>query len=206
MDWFCSSNIDFCEGHRTARITSYSNWFVLFSRRIIKIPSELLFEHFFFYFSELLPLQPLPVTALQNPEFEALYKFTHFNPIQTQIFHCLYHTNNNVLLGAPTGSGKTIVAEIAFFKVFKEDPNAKVHRMNVILPTYNELLIGINFIFELILQVVYIAPLKALVKERMRDWKVRFQKKLKKEVVELTGIYFTSIFQWYVYIPLKYII
>ncbi|XP_065206562.1 activating signal cointegrator 1 complex subunit 3 [Planococcus citri] len=110
--------------------------------------------------TELLPLQPLPVTALQNSDFESLYKFTHFNPIQTQIFHCLYHTDNNVLLGAPTGSGKTIVAEIAFFRVFKDNPDAKV---------------------------VYIAPLKALVKERMRDWKVRFQKKLKKEVVELTG-------------------
>jgi activating signal cointegrator complex subunit 3 len=43
------------------------------------------------------------VTALRNPEFEQLYKFTHFNPIQTQIFHTLYHTDKNVLLGAPTG-------------------------------------------------------------------------------------------------------
>ncbi|CDQ79552.1 unnamed protein product [Oncorhynchus mykiss] len=52
-------------------------------------------------FSELLDLQPLPITALGNPEYESLYKFTHFNPIQTQI----YHTDTNVLLGAPTGSG-----------------------------------------------------------------------------------------------------
>lgn len=73
-----------------------------------------------------MPLQPLPVTALQNAEFESLYKFTHFNPIQTQIFHCLYYTDNNVLLGAPTGSGKTIVAEIAFLRVFKHNPDAKV--------------------------------------------------------------------------------
>ena len=28
------------------------------------------------------------------------------------------------------------------------------------------------------LQAVYIAPLKALVRERMDDWKVRFQQKL----------------------------
>ena len=49
--------------------------------------------------SELLDLQPLPVTALGNPQFESLYKFTHFNPIQTQIFHTLYHTDTNVLLG-----------------------------------------------------------------------------------------------------------
>ena len=49
--------------------------------------------------TELLDLDPLPLNALNNPQFESLYNFTHFNPIQTQIFHCLYHTNNNCLLG-----------------------------------------------------------------------------------------------------------
>ena len=36
-------------------------------------------------------------------------------------------------------------------------------------------------------KAVYIAPLKALVRERIDDWKVRFEKKLGKRVVELTG-------------------
>lgn len=76
--------------------------------------------------TDLLELQPLPVTALNNPAFEMLYNFSHFNPIQTQIFHCLYHTDNNVLLGAPTGSGKTIVAEVAMFRVFNQYPGCKV--------------------------------------------------------------------------------
>ena len=57
--------------------------------------------------TELLDLQPLPVSALRNPQFEALYtSFTHFNPIQTQVFHTLYQTDDNILVGAPTGSGK----------------------------------------------------------------------------------------------------
>ncbi|KAK1135499.1 hypothetical protein K0M31_000088 [Melipona bicolor] len=111
-------------------------------------------------YTKLLELQPLPVKALKEPLFEKLYKFSHFNPIQTQIFHCLYHTDNNVLLGAPTGSGKTIAAEIAIFRVFKQYPTQKV---------------------------VYIAPLKALVRERMKDWKVRLEDQLGKQVVELTG-------------------
>ncbi|XP_032413978.1 activating signal cointegrator 1 complex subunit 3 isoform X1 [Xiphophorus hellerii] len=110
--------------------------------------------------TELLDLQPLPVTALGNQEFESLYKFTHFNPIQTQIFHTLYHTDTNVLLGAPTGSGKTIAAELAMFRVFSKYPSSKV---------------------------VYIAPLKALVRERIEDWKIRIEEKLGKKVVELTG-------------------
>ncbi|XP_077950237.1 activating signal cointegrator 1 complex subunit 3 isoform X2 [Gasterosteus aculeatus] len=110
--------------------------------------------------TELLDLQPLPVTALGNREFESLYKFTHFNPIQTQIFHTLYHSDTNVLLGAPTGSGKTIAAEMAMFRVFNMYPASKV---------------------------VYIAPLKALVRERIEDWKIRIEGQLGKKVVELTG-------------------
>jgi activating signal cointegrator complex subunit 3 len=111
--------------------------------------------------TELLDLDPLPVTALANPAYESLYKFSHFNPIQTQIFHCYYHTNNNSLLGAPTGSGKTIAAELAMFRVFNNLDGKK--------------------------KVVYIAPLKALVRERMIDWKVRLEQRLGKKVVELTG-------------------
>lgn len=110
--------------------------------------------------TDLLPLQPIPKSILNNKQYEALYSFSHFNPIQTQIFHCLYHTDTNVLLGAPTGSGKTIAAEIAIFRVFNVYPNGKI---------------------------VYIAPLKALVRERIDDWKVRLEGKLGIKVVELTG-------------------
>lgn len=110
--------------------------------------------------TDLLPLQPLPISVLNNPHYESLYPFTHFNPIQTQIFHCLYHSDTNVLLGAPTGSGKTIAAEIAIFRVFNTIPNGKV---------------------------VYIAPLKALVRERIDDWKYRLEERLGRKVVELTG-------------------
>jgi len=81
---------------------------------------------FLFFIADLLELQPLPVTALEDPSLVALYPFEHFNPIQTQIFHCLYHTDNNMLLGAPTGSGKTVAAEIAMFRVFRVYPGNKV--------------------------------------------------------------------------------
>ncbi|RVW32869.1 DExH-box ATP-dependent RNA helicase DExH14 [Vitis vinifera] len=77
--------------------------------------------------TELLDLKPLPVTSLGNRTYELLYKFSHFNPIQTQTFHVLYHTDNNVLLGAPTGSGKTISAELAMLHLFNTQPDMKVN-------------------------------------------------------------------------------
>lgn len=110
--------------------------------------------------TDLLDINPLPKDALRCPAFEDLYRFSHFNAIQTQIFHCMYHTNNNALIGAPTGSGKTNCGELAMLRVFKNYPNTKI---------------------------VYIAPLKAIVRERMIDWKERLHKGLGKHIVELTG-------------------
>ncbi|EDQ88536.1 uncharacterized protein MONBRDRAFT_26326, partial [Monosiga brevicollis MX1] len=110
--------------------------------------------------TDLLDLQPLSKAAFNDPRIEDLYRFTHFNPVQTQVFHTVYHTDHNVLLGAPTGSGKTVVAELALYRLFREHPGKKA---------------------------VYIAPLKALVRERMDDWQIRLQQKLGRRVVELTG-------------------
>lgn len=57
--------------------------------------------------TELLDLQPLPVSALRNAQYEAIYKdYSQFNPIQTQVFNNLYSTDDNTLVCAPAGSGK----------------------------------------------------------------------------------------------------
>ena len=48
------------------------------------------------------------VNALRNPALEALYKeqLQQFNPIQTQVFNSVYNSDDNVFVGAPTGSGE----------------------------------------------------------------------------------------------------
>ena len=73
--------------------------------------------------TELLDLQPLPISALHNSDLEKIYQresFKFFNPIQTQVFPALYESDENVLVCAPTGSGKTICAEFALFRILTQ--------------------------------------------------------------------------------------
>lgn len=113
-------------------------------------------------YTDLLNLQPLPISTLKNPLLEEIYaqRFQFFNPMQTQIFHTLYRKSINVLLGSPTGSGKTVAAELAMWWAFREKPGSKV---------------------------VYIAPMKALVRERVHDWRNRLTRQMGLKLVELTG-------------------
>ena len=64
------------------------------------------------------------------PKWEGIFPFDHFNPVQTQIFHTVYHTDDNVLVGSPTGSGKTVTAELAVLRLLPRPPGheGRVHR------------------------------------------------------------------------------
>ena len=111
--------------------------------------------------TKLLKLRPIGVYVLSS-RLQKLYDFAFFNSIQTQCFHAFYHQNDNIFLGAPTGSGKTVCAELAMIQLLQ---SPKLHRG----------------------KIVYIAPLKALVRERLKDWSARFEKKCRFSVIELTG-------------------
>ena len=50
----------------------------------------------------------------------------YFNPIQSQAFYQLFHTDNSVLVGAPTGSGKTVTCEMAILRLLATRPKKKV--------------------------------------------------------------------------------
>ncbi|KAI9208743.1 Sec63 Brl domain-containing protein [Polychytrium aggregatum] len=112
--------------------------------------------------TELLDLQPLPTAAFGNREFEAVYKDIRvFNPIQTQVFNSLYNSDDNVFVGAPAGSGKTICAEFALLRLWARNPRARC---------------------------VYIAPNADVAELQMADWKSKFGKLLGgKNIVLLTG-------------------
>ncbi|KAJ8971261.1 hypothetical protein NQ317_011620, partial [Molorchus minor] len=112
--------------------------------------------------TELLDLQPLPITALRNEKFEALYneKFPQFNPIQTQVFNSVYNGDDNIFIGAPTGSGKTTIAEFAILRLFDKNPEGRC---------------------------VYLVPKDALAELIFADWHNKFGQHLGKKVVLLTG-------------------
>jgi activating signal cointegrator complex subunit 3 len=85
--------------------------------------------------------------------------------VQTQYFHTVYHTDEDVLLGAPTGSGKTVAAELAIMRLLLRHRGRR--------------------------KVVYVAPMKALARERLRDWREKFGGRgplgIGARIVELTG-------------------
>lgn len=112
--------------------------------------------------TDLQDLTPLPTTALRDQRFIRLYsEYDTFNPMQTQLFHVLYHTDKPVFLGAPTGSGKTVVAELAVLRMKRHFPK------------------GI---------CVYIAPLTSLARERLKEWRARLgTAPLGWRILELSG-------------------
>lgn len=115
----------------------------------------------------LLDLQPQPISALGNADAQRIYEknFTHFNKIQSQAFHSLFDTDASVLVASPTGSGKTICAELAMLRLWnassKHDGPART---------------------------VCLVPFDTMVAPRAAEWKARFGTyKGGKEIVSLTG-------------------
>ncbi|KAK6060349.1 Sec63 domain protein [Cooperia oncophora] len=113
--------------------------------------------------TELLDLQPLPISALNNKQFEAVFQAKEikiFNPIQTQVFRTVYESNDNVLIAAPNGSGKTACAELAILRHFENHPDAKC---------------------------VYVTPMEDMATKIFNDWQDRIGLALDRTVVLLTG-------------------
>jgi len=107
-------------------------------------------------------LDPLPLSALDWPEaeqrcFSPLLK--HLNPVLTQAFHALYHSDESVLLGAPAGSGKVVAAEVAILRLLRKKKNQASSSSGS--PSSTSPI------------AVYLTPTRALARERADDWRAR---------------------------------
>lgn len=93
--------------------------------------------------------------------YRPLFSFPVFNAVQSKCFHPAYGTNDNLVLSAPTGSGKTVIMELAIFRL-------------------------LDVLKDERFKVVYQAPTKSLCAERFRDWNTKFSS-LNLKCAELTG-------------------
>lgn len=116
--------------------------------------------------ANLVPVTELPLWAQEAfPSNET----THFNRIQSKVFPLAFKTDDSLLICAPTGAGKTNVAMLTILRVISNfrNKNGKLDLKNF--------------------KVVYIAPLKALVQEQMREFQRRLTPTFGIVVNELTG-------------------
>ncbi|KAK9466803.1 Sec63 Brl domain-containing protein [Lipomyces arxii] len=110
----------------------------------------------------LLDMQPLPLSALKDPDYIDLYpEFEVFNKTQTQVFNTLFNSDDSTFIGAPSGSGKTVCAEFALLHHWQKGPNAG--------------------------RIVYVAPFQELVDQRFRDWGNRLASVARGKINKLTG-------------------
>ena len=109
------------------------------------------------------PLQTFPLSLI--------IKYPKLNIIQQNCLELLYNTNFNSLITAPTGSGKTLLFEIAMARTIKLNFN------------YSS-----NNFYQKNFKIIYIAPIKSLCQEKTFDWKQKYyQHPLGLNVMECTG-------------------
>ena len=77
----------------------------------------------------------------------SVFQFREFNEMQSKCFEIVYRSNKNCVLSSPTGSGKTVVFELAILRANETQYDCKV---------------------------LYLAPTKALCSERKDDWSKKF--------------------------------
>lgn len=100
-------------------------------------------------------------TSQMPDRVSIVFPYEVLNAVQSKCFPTAFESNDNLVVSAPTGSGKTVIMELAICRLVMQSSNADF-------------------------KVVYQAPTKGLCSERYQDWSRKF-KLLGLECAELTG-------------------
>ncbi|KAJ4831496.1 hypothetical protein Tsubulata_004728 [Turnera subulata] len=103
------------------------------------------------------------------PPFRSIFNFRYFNSLQSECFPVCFNSDVNMVISAPTGSGKTVLFELCVLRLLSKfiSDGKFVHVKGT-------------------LKTIYVAPSKALVQEKLRDWSQKFGS-LGINCLELTG-------------------
>ena len=93
--------------------------------------------------------------------FQKIFPFEYFNKMQSDSFDKIYNSDDNCIVSAPTGSGKTALFELAILRYLSKFSDSIENK-----------------------KVLYIAPTKSLCSEITGQWKSRFNNL---NVVAITG-------------------
>eukprot|EP00758_Cryptobia_borreli_P001188 Tbor_TRINITY_DN2017_c0_g1::TRINITY_DN2017_c0_g1_i1::g.12061::m.12061/K18663/ASCC3; activating signal cointegrator complex subunit 3 len=117
---------------------------------------------------QMLPMEKRIHVANELPAWShpAFTNVTHLNTIQTEVFHTAFHSNENMMICAPTGAGKTMVALLVMLRCIQQQfSNGKI---------------------DLDFKMIFIAPMKALAQEMVANFSKRLAPFML-NVRELTG-------------------
>jgi ATP-dependent DNA helicase HFM1/MER3 len=101
-------------------------------------------------------IQLVPVSTLPD-RLRSVFPYPTFNAVQSKCFDTVFRSDDNFVLSSPTGSGKTVILELAICRAVATNATGQ-----------------------------YKAPTKALCSERQRDWEAKFTP-VGLKCAELTG-------------------
>jgi len=103
----------------------------------------------------------ISVNDVVDERFHHIFKHATFNHMQSAILEQSLKDDCNMVVAAPTGSGKTVIHELAIIKLIAQSSKKPI-------------------------KVVYVAPNKALCQQKLREWDEKFTR-LGQVVMEVTG-------------------
>ncbi|XP_028173539.1 probable ATP-dependent DNA helicase HFM1 [Ostrinia furnacalis] len=116
-----------------------------------------------------------------DTKYREVFSYPYFNLVQSRVIEDALYSDKSLVVCAPTGSGKTVVFEMAIVQLLMEiENNNSAEDFKIIYSKYPYLL---YFSLYFILKV---APVKALCTERLTEWYSKFTR-LGLLCIEVTG-------------------